>query len=103
MFFYKRKYIVEIKGGEGKINSENLRGMVKHLIVRPKSLETVYDFKMLDKEGDEMIEVFNHKGRLDDREGIPLGKDQLEKMTFVFENVTHNDPIKIILKIEELR
>ena len=98
MFFDKKKYIVPIVGGNGILNTDVLRGMVVHLIVRPEKLDTVWDLTLLDKDGDEILEVRNFQGRLDEYKGIPIGSDSQEKITVKFSRVTANEPIKIIFK-----
>ena len=102
MFWDKKKYVVQIKGGKGSVNTSEMRGMVQHLIIRPKSLDTEWDLVMLDKDKDEVFEVKNHIGRLDDKSGLPLGRDKQEKLTISFDNVSKNEPIKVIFKVKEL-
>lgn len=83
-----------------------MRGMVEHLIIRPDTVNggcpTSWDMTIIDKEGDELYEITDHAGRLDDREGFPLGKDAQEKLTLKFTNVSRNEPIKVIFRIREL-
>jgi len=57
MYFDKRRYVVPIEGGCGSLNTDRLRGMVVHMIVRPYSLDTSWDLLILDKEADEMINL----------------------------------------------
>ena len=102
MFFDKRRYIVNISGGKGSINTDRLRGMVAHFVVRPKSELTIWSLDVLDKESDEMREIKNHVGRLDDFNGITLGKDDQELVTLRFYDVSSNEPIKVIFKIREI-
>lgn len=102
MYFDKKRYIVPIKGGKGQTNTDKLRGMVVHLIIRPDDPEAVWDMTILDKEGDELVEIVDHCGRYDDKAGLPLGKDAQEKLTIVFDRVTGNKPIKVIFKTQEV-
>ena len=102
MFFDKKRYIVPIKGGKGSVNSEGMRGMTEQFIVIPQTEDTVWDLTLVDKESDELAEYKNHKGRLDDRRGLPLGKDKTEKVTISFTNVSRNEDIKVIFKIREI-
>jgi hypothetical protein len=102
MYFDKKRYIVPIQGGSGLMNTDKLRGMVVHLIVRPEYEESVWDLTLLDKEGDELFEVKDHCGRYDDKSGLPLGKDAQEKLTIQFTRVTGNKPIKVIFKTQEI-
>src|SRR3990167_10163680 len=93
MYFDKRKYLVQITGGKGLTNTETLRGMVVHMIVRPQSSDTMWDLTIYDKEQDEMVEIVGHTGRFDEQSGIPLGKDTQEMLTIHFKNVTRNEQI----------
>jgi len=102
LYFDKRRYIVPIHGGTGSINTDSLRGMVVHMIVRPTSKDTEWDLLITDKEDDEMIEIEGHTGRLDERCGVPLGKDAQERVTIQFSNVSKNEPIKVIFKTKEV-
>lgn len=102
MYFDKRRYIIPIVGGTGVKNTESLRGMVVHMIVRPENPETIWSLTIYDKEDDELLEVVDHSGRLDDRNGLPLGKDAQEIITLKFFNVTTKDPIKVIFKTKEM-
>ena len=107
MFFDKKKYIVPISGGKGIVNTTAMRGMVVHLIIRPEPPDkdepvTEWALQVFDKDGDELMEVFDHEGRLDYTEGIPLGKDAQEKLTLSFTRVSKNKPIKVVFLIKEL-
>jgi len=102
MFFDKRKYIVNIEGGSGLANTDKVIGMVVHMIVRPESRDTVWDLLIYDKEGDELLEIYEHTGRLDMYCGLPVGKENRENITIRFSEVSKNEPIKVIFKIKEL-
>jgi len=101
MYFDKKSCIVDIKGGQGTINTGSIRGMVVHLIVRPESKDTIWDLTILDKDGDELVEIEEYEGRLDDKSGLPLGADVQEIVTISFTNVSKNEPIKVIFKTKE--
>jgi hypothetical protein len=102
MFFDKRRYIINVEGTAGSVNTEKLRGIIQHLIVRPESEDTCWDLTITDQDGDELMEIKGHTGRLDDKEGLFLAKDSQEKLTLLLENVSKNEPIKIIFKIREI-
>ena len=84
------------------MNTSKLSGMVVHMIVRPDSEDTIWDLALIDKEKDEICEIKEYDGRLDDKSGLPLGKDKQEKITIQFDNVTKNEPIKVIFKTQEI-
>ena len=102
IYFDKRRYIIDIKGSKGSINTDKLRGMVVLFIVRPFDPETIWDLTVLDKDGDEMIELKDQQGRFEDKSGVALGTDYQESVTIKFTNVTTNKPIKVIFKTKEI-
>ena len=101
MLFNKFKKSFEIKFGRAQGNTTKLRGIVDHLMVIPNSKDTVWSMKMIDLDSDVIYEVEDWDGRLDDKLGLPLGGDKQEKMTIVFNNVSRNENIDVIMKIRE--
>lgn len=102
MFWDKKKYIVKIKGSGAQKNTIKMRGMAEHLIVEPDSDDTIWSLKIIDKEGDVIFDKRNHSGRLDDKDGLPIGKDDSEILTMNFYKVSKNEDIKIIFRIREM-
>lgn len=102
MFFDKKKYEVKIRGGRAVFNTDGMKGMVEHLIVRPHIKETVWDLIIKDMDGDNLLDINNHSGRLDDRSGIPIGRSNAEKVTIDFSNVSFNGLIDVIFIIKEV-
>lgn len=102
MFFDKKKYVVKIRGGRAIFNTEKMKGMVEHLIIRPHTPETVWDLTIKDSDGDDLLGIHNHHGRFDDRSGIPIGRSLAEKLTLDFSNVSFNDLIDVIFIIQEV-
>lgn len=101
MHWHKGRYVINLKGGKGFLNTEKLRGLADHIIVIPKSSDTEYDMLILDRDGDCIYEKRNHVGRLDDKEGLPIGKDQQESVTVLFENCSKNEKMTVILKVRD--
>ena len=101
MHWHKCKYLVTLKGGKGFLTTEKLRGLADHIIITPKSVDTEYDVLMIDRDGDCIYECRNHVGRLDDKDGLPIGKDQQESLTVLFENASKNEKMTVIFKVRD--
>lgn len=102
MLWNKEKHIVSIRGGAGHVTTNPLHGLIQQLIVMPDSDSTIWSLKIIDKEGDTILDIRDHKGRLDDRQGLPVGRDSSQKVSIFFSDVTKNEKIVIILKVREL-
>jgi hypothetical protein len=102
MFWDKEKVTIIVMGGKGSANTKKIRGMVQHLMVVTPTEDVVYDMQLIDKDGDVIYDVRGYIGRLDDKEGLPIGKDDQEKVTIKFSNVSENVPIDVIFKIREM-
>jgi len=102
MFWDKKKYIIKLKGGGARFNTKEIRGLVEHLIVKPEKENTVWDMCIIDKDGDVIYDRRQYCGRLDDKEGLPVGKDTPEKLTVVLSNVSHNTSFDIIFRTREM-
>lgn len=103
MLWHKEKYIVKIRGGRGQITTNPLHGLIQHLIIRPDTLKTTWSVKILDKERDAILELFDIRGRWDDFRGIPVGRDERQKLNVVFDEVTANEGITVIFKVREMQ
>lgn len=103
MLWHKEKFLVRIRGGKGVIRSAPLHGLIAHLIVYPANLDAVFSMAILDRDGDRIFEVKDHRGRLDDRGGIPVGRDSSERVQIVFDEVSLNCEFTLILKLREMQ
>jgi hypothetical protein len=101
MFWDKRKYIFKIEGGVCSKNTEALKGRAEHIIIEPQSDSTMWSMEILDKDNDCIYKKMGY-GRMDDKEGLPLGSDKTDKLTIKFVDVSRDEPIKVILKIREM-
>ena len=68
----------------------------------PESRNTVWSMKLIDQEGDEIYDIVDHIGRLDDKEGLPVGRDTKQVIRIMFDEVTANERINVIFKVREL-
>lgn len=101
MSWRKDKYVVAIKRGVGKIITTELRGFIQQFIISPESNDTIWSVDILDRDMDRIFSVKDHQGELNDRQGLCVGKDQMEKLTIHFYELTKNENIKVILNIKE--
>ena len=70
-------------------------------MVIPASENTVWSMKIIDAEEDIIYDIKDYEGRLDDKEGTPVGKDRQQPINIVFYDSTANENIKVILKVKE--
>ena|SRR3990167_924088 len=97
----KKTYEVKLHSGQGKIQTDPIYGLIQHLMILPSSKDTVWSMKILDAEGDPIYEIIDHEGRLDDKEGLPVGKDMQQKINIEFFDSTANEMIRLIMKVKE--
>ena len=102
MLWDKTKFIVKIKGGKGNCLTLGMHGLIQHLIIIPENKNTVWSMKLLDQDGDVIYDIVDHVGRLDDKEGLPVGRDTKQALRVMFDEVTSNERITIIFKVREL-
>jgi len=103
MLWDKIKNEVNIQGASGYATTKKMHGLIQHIIVIPKRNDIIWTLRILDSDNDVIFEKIDHKGRLDDKEGLPIGKDKQESVRLMFDEVTENLPIKVILKLREIR
>ena len=103
MLWMKRRYLVPIHGGCGELKTDELHGLIQQIVVEPTKLDTVWSLRVLDRDNDDVLNIKDHEGILNDRQGLPVGKDTPEYLRFVFEEMTANEPIKVLLNIKEVK
>lgn len=101
MIHDKKSYTVTISGGLGSFNTDPMRGMIDQLLIIPATSTNTYNINMVDRDGDMIYQMNNAFGRIDDRSGLPIGKDISEKWTVSFSSVGVNETIKVIFKVRE--
>lgn len=101
MSWRKEKYMVSIRRGQGQVTTNSLRGFIQQLIVTPESIDTIWSMVVLDKDNDCIYSVKDHQGQLNDRQGLSVGKDQMEQLKIQFDELTKNELIKVVLNIKE--
>lgn len=97
----KKTYLIKLHGGRGAILTDPIHGLIQHLMVVPENKDTVWSMRIIDAEGDSIYEVVDHTGRMDDKEGLPVGKDMQQKINVEFYDSTSNENIRLILKVKE--
>lgn len=103
MSWRKDKYIVVIQYGVGQVITTASRGFIQQFVVSPQSNDTVWSMSILDRDQDCIYSIKDQEGPLNDRQGLSVGKDQMEKLTIQFYELTKNEPMKVIFNIQELQ
>ena len=88
-------------GGRGDILTYPLHWFIHHFAVIPGSKDTIWSMKITDAEDDVIYERVDHEGRLDDKEGLPVGKDTQQKIRVEFFDTTKNETFKMLIKVRE--
>ena len=101
MLWLKRKHSVKLSYGAGQIRTDFLHGIIQQLIVVPNNENTIWSLRILDSEQDVIYQIVDHVGRLDDRNGVPVGMDQQERLTIDIYDSTANENFDLILKVRE--
>lgn len=103
MLWDKRKYTVTPRAGKAAVTTDDLFGYVQQIIIRPKLSTAVWSGKILDGEGDEIYEVVDHEGTLNDRIGLPVGRSKQDRLHIQLYDLTDNVEFTILLTIQERR
>ena len=101
MICAKYRYSVTLSSGSGSFNTDPMYGIVEHLMIVPASTTNVYDVTMTDRDGDVVYRKIGEMGRMDDKAGLPIGRDSSEKLTVAFANATSNEAVTVIFKVRE--
>ena len=57
--------------------------------------------QIVDAEGDIIYDRRDHEGRLDDKDGLPVGKDTQQKIEIKFFDTTKNENFDVVMKVKE--
>ena len=102
MLWDKKVYNIRLHGGKARLVTEPMRGLIQHMMVIPATIDTVWSMSLTDKDGDKIYDIHDHDGRLDDREGIPVGRDTQQPLEVNFYESTKNELFSVIFKIKEV-
>ena len=103
MLWDKNKFSIRLHGGRGFIKTEPMHGLIKHLIVIPEHEDTVWSMEIKDGQGDSIFDIKDIDGRLDDRNELPVGVSQPEKLDISIYDSTSNENFDVIFKVMETR
>ena len=103
MLWNKHTYTVQLKGGRAQFKTEALHGLLQQLTVVPQTPDTIWSLHMKDRDGDILYETIDHAGRLDEREGIPVGGERSEALTIVIDEATKNERFDLLFKVREIK
>ena len=101
MLWEKKKYTVNVSHGEGKVKTSAMFGVIQHIIVIPKSKDTVWSMIIKDAEQDIIYHLNDHEGRLDDKQNLPVGVSKSEELTIEIFDTTANEDFDVMFKIRE--
>ena len=90
-----------MQGGRGQVLTDPLHGLIQHLAIIPHSWDTVWSIRIIDQEEDVIYERRDLEGRMDDKEGLPVGKDMQQKIRIEFYDSTKNEQFKVLMKTRE--
>lgn len=98
IFIHKDSKRVTAVGGSIQTSTlENLQGVLMHIIVRPKTDGTLFDFQIIDENGTILYERDNDE-EINDQVAIPLKGSLTARVT----NSTKDEAYRIYLAIREL-
>ena len=80
-----------------------MHGFIQQIIVNPKRSDTVWSMNILDDDMDVIYAKRDLEGRLDDREGLPVGQDKPECLDILIYDSTSNEDFEVIFKVKEVR
>lgn len=103
MLWHKTKHTICLKGGRGNFTTSAIHGRVDHLIINPKSKETIWSISIKDSDNDEIFSAYDIEGRLDDKNGLPVGLSTPEKLNVSIFDTTANEDVTVIFKVKEER
>lgn len=103
MTWNKGVYFINLHGGEGSLETSPMYGLVRHLMIIPDSLDTVWSIQIKDAEGDIVYDLRDHYGRLDDKEGLPVGREKQQPLNVRIYDTTKNERVSLIFKVEEIK
>lgn len=101
MLWDKKKTTITVVGGVGSANTLPMKGKIEHLMVIPTTSTNEWTLNLTDKDGDIIHVRTSETGRVDDKEGLAVGKDTSEKLTITLSGVTIDEDIDIIFKVRE--
>ena len=106
MLYKKDKKIISVNHGSGKVVIDSLRGQIENIIIHPEKPKDVdgyviYDFKVLDQEGDEIFFKNDIVNKFRNSDPVPVGKSTDESITCVIENSNQNIDFEVILLTKE--
>ena len=101
MLWNKIKYKVRLCGGQGNFKTTEIHGYIQQIIIAPQNFDTVWSVKILDQDDDVIYQKLDVEGRLDDKEGFPVGQSKPEDLKVLIYDSTANEDFEVILKLRE--
>ena len=101
MLWEKTRYRVNLRGGKAEFKTTPMHGLIQQMIIEPANETTVWSAQILDSEGDRIFGVKDHIGRLDNFDGLPVGRDTPEQLKVLIYDTTSNEPFCVMFKVRE--
>jgi len=79
MLWDKKKFILR----PGKHETSPFKGVIDHIIVIPPTEKVSYNFYILDSDGDILFQAKKRRGRIDDKDGLPVGEEKQEPLLLI--------------------
>lgn len=112
MLWDKETYKIDVNNGCGSVETKPVSGLLSHLVIEPIFDDTRWNLKILDSDKD-VIYSKDCIGRLDDKEGLPVGRAALESLKlcivgayrrkFFIKKPINNEQFHVIIKVREIR
>ena len=83
--------------GAWSANTLKLRGIIKHIWIKPASADTTFDFSMTDDGNRKVVEYLTEEGLLDDRCSIPAQG----VYTMAIANASADEPFELMIMVGE--
>ena len=101
MLWQKKTYGIKLSHGRGQIITDSMFGIIQQFTVVPEHKDTVWSIVVKDKHGDIIYQKTDMEGRMDDRQGLPVGQDTPEQLTVIIHDTTSNEKFNIMFKVRE--
>lgn len=103
MLWDKTKYAIQLRRGRGECKTSPMHGLIQQIVVTPKNPLTVWSMDILDGDLDMIYTRQDWEGRLDDKDGLPVGRDKPECLSVRIYDATENDKFEVVFKLKEVR
>ena len=90
-----------LRKGGAQIRTTPMHGLIQHIVVSPSHVDTVWSMDILDRDNDLIYTRRDCEGRLDDKEGLPVGRDKPECLDIILYDATANEKFNVMFKVKD--